>query len=213
LGAGGIGMKKYYWRWVVIGVVSLAYGGLCQASEGYVLDSYEVKSAAESSRSPILISDFSVENTNFGKLKKEKQKETAAMMKRAAPSAFTESLRSRLDESGVFGEIGDYDEGEVAEGSLLLEGEFTILNPGNRASRYWSSGAAGKSQICFVGRVLNADGAEVVTFKDCRKGVGFWTMGGNSSGLMMEDLDHAAEALTNVLTAWVRGELPVAGGE
>jgi hypothetical protein len=208
-------MKKHAWGWIVIGILSLAFGGLCQASEGYVLDQYEVKSATVSSGSPILIKDFSTENTYFGKLKKEKQKETAAMMKRAAPSAFTESLKSRLDESGVFGEIGDYDDGEVTEGSLLIEGEFTVLNPGNRAARYWSSGLGGKSEICFVGRVLNADGAKAVTFEDCRNGIGFWSVGGESSGLMMADLDHAAEALTTVLAAWVRGELPVgvASGE
>jgi hypothetical protein len=206
-------MKEHPWRWIVIGFLSLALVSLCPASEGYVLDHYVVKIAAESKESSILISKFSVEKTNFGKLKKEKQKETAAMMRRAAPSAFMESLKTRLDESGVFGEIGEYDDGEVAEGTVLLEGEFTILNPGNRASRYWSSGAAGKSQICLVGRVLNADGVEMVTFEDCRKGVGFWSVGGSSSGLMMEDLDHSAEALTKVLTAWVRGELPVAGGK
>jgi len=208
-------MKKHSRRWVLIGVLSLALGGLCQASEGYVLDRYEVKSAAVSSDSPILIRNFSTENTDFGKLKKDVQKETAAMMKRAAPSALAESLKSRLAESGVFGEVGDYDDGELAEGTLLLEGEFTVLNPGNRAKRYWAMGAAGKSRICFVGRVLDADGAEVITFEDCRTGAGLWTVGGNSAGLMMADLDHAAEALTTVLAAWARGELPVgaAGGE
>lgn len=207
-------MRRHAGRWILTGVLSLAFAGLCQAAQGYVLDRYEVKSAAVSPGSPILIGDFSTENTDFGKLKKAKQKETAAMMRRAAPSAFGESLKNRLAESGAFGEIGDYDGGEVPPGSLLLEGEFTVLNPGNRAKRYWAMGAAGKSRTCFLGRVLDADGEEVVTFEDCRTGAGLWTMGGSSSGLMMADLDHAAEALTTVLAAWARGTLPVGvGGE
>jgi hypothetical protein len=118
-------------------------------------------------------------------------------------------LISRLTESGVFGEIGEFGDGELPEGSFLIQGEFTVLNPGNRAARYWASGMAGKAKICFVGRVLAADGVEAVTFQDCRKGSGFWTFGGNSAGLMMADIDHAAEALTAVLTAWGRGELLV----
>jgi len=200
---------------MVMAVLSLAFGGLCQASDEYVLDRYEVKSAAVSPGAPFLIGSFSTENTDFGPLKKEVQKETAAMMKRAAPSAFGESLRSRLDESDAFGEIVEYDGGEVPEGSLMIEGEFTVLNPGNRAKRYWAMGAAGKSRICFAGRVLDSDGAEAVTFEDCRTGAGLWTVGGNSAGLMMADIDHAAEALTTVLVAWVRGMLPVGvgGGE
>ena len=131
-------MRKQSRRWIVVGVLLFAFAGLYQAAEEYVLDRYEVKSAAVPSASPILIKDFSTENTDFGKLKKETQKETASMMKRAAPSAFTESLKTRLDESGVFGETSEYDDGELAEGSLLLEGEFTVLNPGNRAKRYWA---------------------------------------------------------------------------
>jgi len=208
-------MRKHSWRWIVTGALLFAFAGLCQAAEEYVLDRYEVKSAAASSNAPILIKDFSTENTDFGKLKKEKQQETASMMKRAAPSAFTESLKTRLDESGAFGNVGEYGDDPAAEGSLLLEGEFTVLDPGNRAKRYWAMGAAGKSRICFVGRVRDAGGAEMVTFEDCRTGIGLWTVGGNSAGLMMADLDHAAEALTNVLAAWARGELPVgvAGGK
>lgn len=205
-------MKEHSWRRVVIGALIFAFAGLCQAAEEYVLDRYEVKSAAASSNSPVLIKDFSTENTDFGKLKKEKQKETASMMNRAAPSAFTESLKTRLDESGAFGKIGEYSDDAVAEGSLVIEGEFTVLNPGNRAKRYWAMGAAGKSKICFAGRVLDAGGAEMVTFEDCRTGIGFWTVGGNSAGLMMADLDHAAEALAQVLAAWARGELPVGVG-
>lgn len=73
-------------RWLLVGLLGFATGSLCQASEGYVLDDYEVKSAAEATGLPIVIKDFTVDSTDFGKLKKDKQKETAAMMKRALAS-------------------------------------------------------------------------------------------------------------------------------
>ena len=203
-------MKRQSWSWLIVGALGLAVSSLCaNAEEEYVLDHFEVLSVAVSPGSSFLIGKFSTENTDFGKLKKEKQRETAAMMKRAAPSAFTESLRTRLEEAGLFEEVEVHDGGVLPETAFLLEGKFTVLNPGNRSKRYWAMGAAGKSKICIVGRVLDAEGAELIAFDDCRTGIGLWTYGGNAAGLMMADVDHTAEALVQNLAKWIGGELPV----
>ena len=66
-------MTKHLRGWIVMGALSLAFAGLCQASEGYVLDQYDVKSTTVSPGAPIVIGKFSTENTDFGKLKKEVQ--------------------------------------------------------------------------------------------------------------------------------------------
>ena len=79
-------MENLSWRWVGICVLGFAVAALCHA-EGYVLDRYVVKTTEVAEGSTLLIGDFSTENADFGKVKKEAQKETAAMMKRAAPSA------------------------------------------------------------------------------------------------------------------------------
>jgi hypothetical protein len=202
-----IEMKKF-WIWGAIGGMTLGVALSSMAEEMIIVDRYEVKVAEVSADTRMAIKEFSTENTDFGKLKKEKQKETAGLMKRAAPPAYQEAVMRRLSEYGAFKEVEAYQEGDSVEADLFLEGEFTILNPGNRAKRYWAMGASGKSRICVAGRIVDADGKEMLNFEDCRTGIGFWTVGGNSAGLMMADIDHSGEYLADFMTAWVKGELP-----
>ena len=53
-------------------------------------------------------------------------------MKTMAPISFREALIKRLAEAGTFAEVRALDEGEIAANRLVVEGRFTVLNPGSR---------------------------------------------------------------------------------
>ena len=177
-----------------------------QASEIKV-DRYEVKSSSVPAGATVLFKDFSVENTDFGKMKKDKQKETVSVMKDTAPMAFREAFVRRLSENAPFAAVEVHEGGDVPAGSLLVEGEFTALNPGSRGKRYLVGMGAGRSKICIAGHVVDADGEELVKFEDCRSGNLGW-FGGRSEGMMSQDVYQSAQNLANFLTAWVKQELP-----
>ena len=92
---------------------------------------------------------------------------------------------------------------------MLLEGEFTVLNPGNRNKRYWVGMGAGKSKVCVAGRVVTAGGEVLGRFSDCRSGSGMMAFtGGRSEGMMSNDVFRCAVNIADFLGAWATGRLP-----
>ena len=133
------------------------------------VDRYEIKVQSVAQDSTIVFRDFSVENTDFGKQKKKTQQDAAQIMRTTAPLAFREAFVRHLNESGSFAGVeAATADTEIPQGALVVEGEFTALNPGSRAKRYWVGMGAGRSKICIAGRVINASGETIVSFDDCR---------------------------------------------
>lgn len=171
------------------------------------VDRYEVKSSTVPAGATVLFKDFSVENTDFGKMKKDSQKEAVDVMKNTAPMAFREAFMRRLSESAPFEAVEIHEGDDVPAGSLLVEGEFTALNPGSRTKRYLVGMGSGRSKICIAGHVVDADGEELLKFEDCRSGNLGW-FGGRSEGMMSQDVYLSAQNLADFLTAWAKQELP-----
>ena len=124
-----------------------------------------------------------------------------------APMSFREAFVRRLSENAPFAAVEVHEGGDVPAGSLLVEGEFTALNPGSRGKRFAVGMGAGRSKICIAGHVVDADGEELIKFEDCRSGNLGW-FGGRSEGMMSQDVYLSAQNLANFLTAWVKQELP-----
>jgi len=173
----------------------------------YPVDQGRVVAAAPAGPS-LIVKVFSTENTDFGTGEdesKEKKHAVAEQMKSTAPPAMSQSLVTQLQESKAFASVAAFEEGKVPEGALVLEGEFTMLNPGSRGKRYWVGFGAGKSKICVKGRVVDAAGKELVTFNHCRVGVMGW-FGGRAEGMMFTDVAATAEKVSAFLTGWSKGE-------
>jgi hypothetical protein len=188
-------------------LLSLFAGSLLLAAE-VKLDSYQVVGELALG-STIQVKLFGTDHADFGKLAKERQRETAENMKSLAPLSLQQSIVQRLNSEGPFGGVAAHSEGEPAADVVLLEGDFTVLNPGNRNKRYWVGMGAGKSKVCVKGRVVTGAGEELATFADCRSGSGMMAFtGGRSEGMMSNDVFHCAVNIADFLSTWATGQLP-----
>jgi len=194
--------------------------GTASPAEEVKLDLCKVAVPQIAADSTIFIKTFSTDNVDLGtgkKKHKEKARETAESMKEMAPSAFTAAFISHLKKEGQFLEVlkygegetgaGESGEGQLGEGALLVEGEFTLLNPGSRGKRHWVGFGAGKSKICVKGHVVNAQQEELATFEDCRSG-NLGLFGGRAEGMMVTDIYKGAYYLADFMVTWAKGDLP-----
>ena len=192
---------------LLAGLLLLAFGRFSLAEEIH-LDRYRVLGELPSG-AKILIKRFGTEETNFGPLKKKRQQETADNMKVTAPLTLQQTIVQRLGEGGAFADVAAWEEGELPADAVLIEGSFTVLNPGNRNKRYWVGLGAGKAKVCVEGRVVDDAGELLGTFGDCRSGTGMMAFtGGRSEGMMSNDLYRCGFNVADFLSAWGQGTLP-----
>ncbi len=174
------------------------------------LDRYHAIST-DISETTILVETFTTEGADLGsgaRKQKKKAYETAKIMKETAPRMYSEALRSRLTESGVFDTVIELTDDASRANALIIEGRFTKLSPGSRTKRWMVGMGAGKSKICIEGRLLNAAGEELATFEDCRSGVGAWSFaGGRAEGMMSNDIYQSAFGLADFVAIVARGEI------
>jgi hypothetical protein len=195
---------------VAVLLVALGGAGAALAKEAVKVDTYQVFAANDSSASVLLVKPFTLDNTDFGKMKKKRQQEVVDNMSQIAPLAFKQVLIQKLSEMGGFSKVAEYEDGEVPESALVVEGEFTVLNPGSRGKRFWVGMGAGKSKTCVSGHVVTVAGEQRVTFEDCRSGTGMWSFaGGRTEGMMSNDIYLSAINLAEFIGAWVQGEVAV----
>jgi hypothetical protein len=192
---------------VLAALLFFALGSLAHAQE-VNLDSYRVVGDLPAG-STILVKAFGTDDTAFGKQKKARQKETAENMKSVAPLSLQQSIVQRLTSDGPFGQVAAHAEGEPGADAVLVEGEFTLLDPGNRNKRYFVGFGAGKSKVCVEGRVVTGAGELLGTFADCRSGSGMMAFsGGRAEGMMSNDVFRCAVNIADFLSSWANGQLP-----
>jgi len=192
----------------LVGTLTLSASVAAVAAE-VKIDSYRVEDSTAPAGVTVLVKSFDASGADLGKQKKDRQRETAQNMQTMAPVAFRDALVQRLSESGAFAGVRAFGDGEVPEDALVVDGRFTVLNPGNRAKRYWGGFGAGKSKVCIEGRVVDANGSELATFSDCRSGTGMFSFGGGKAeGMMSNDVYNSAFNAAEFLALWARGELP-----
>lgn len=156
---------------------------------------------------PIRIQSFSTEEADLGtgaKKNKPKYRKIADEMKETAPDLLLTGLTESLKEEG-FLDVAPTDSAEpMPKECLVIEGEFTRLNPGSQSKRYWAGFGAGKSQVCASGRVLNAHGNLLLEFDHCRhESMGM--LGGESESQMAKDAFATGAHLAKFMAKWADG--------
>ena len=156
---------------------------------------------------PVRVHPFSTEEADLGsgaKRNKPKYRQIAEDMKENSPQLLLTSLTANLKERG-FADVDQVDSDQpMPEECLVIEGEFTLLNPGSKAKRYWAGFGAGKSQVCATGRVINAKGDLLLEFDHCRhEAMGMF--GGESKGQMAKDTHATGVHLAEFMEKWADG--------
>jgi hypothetical protein len=169
------------------------------------LDHAIIYQASISKEDPLRIRPFPADNADVGKTGKKKNKQVADQMKEYAPAALMGVCLEELERAG-FIDVAELKEGDpVPENAMIVEGEFTVLNPGSQAKRYWAGFGAGKSKVCATGRMVDTSDAVLMEFDHCRIGA-IGIVGGDSSNLMSDDSRETGSHLAEFLKKWAEGK-------
>jgi hypothetical protein len=161
-----------------------------------------------SSDAPVRIRTFPTENADLGtgaKKDKPKYQQIADWMQENAPGLLVEGFLGELEANGFSDAAELSGDEELPEDCLVVEGEFTKLNPGSQGKRYWVGFGAGKSKICIEGKIVSSSGEVVAEFEHCRAGAMGW-FGGSSTKQMHTDVTRTGVRLASFMTEWSTGK-------
>ena len=150
---------------------------------------------------------FPTDNADLGtgaKKNKPKYRKIAQEMKDDAPELLLEGIMDELKANG-FTDVAEFSADEEVGGDwLIVEGEFTKLNPGSKGKRYMVGFGAGRSQVCSTGRVVTPAGELLADFDHCRsQAIGLF--GGESDAQMMKDSVKAGSRFGEFMARWATG--------
>ena len=91
-----------------------------------------------------------------------------------------------------------------AEDCLIIEGDFTVLNPGSKGKRYMVGFGAGKSKTCLEGKIVTPAGNVLADFDHCRsQAIGLF--GGDSEAQMLKDSVKSGSRFAEFMSRWAAG--------
>ncbi len=135
----------------------------------------------------------------------ELPKETKDLQERG-PRLLQTQLVATLKDQAAFSAVSALTaDAPPPAGALVVEGKFTLLDPGSRAKRYFVGFGAGKSGVQVAGSVKGADGKIIATFVHKRIGV-MGVYGGDSTGKLQSDAASIGEDIAKFLSAWAKGK-------
>jgi len=125
----------------------------------------------------IIIRDFKTDGAEYTNIDEEEKPKVEAM-KPLLTKTLSESLEMELKTRKLFKHIQR--NGQATGKAVILEGNFSEFNAGNRAVRFWVGFGAGKTYLKVRGRLLDAQsGKELAVFEDRETGYkGSMTMEG-----------------------------------
>ena len=198
-------MEQLGWKRFAAAALVIAAGavGTTSAGDGSTVTEGPVDHAVVHLQSfphstPIRIREFSVEQAHMGKPKHRDVAEKAAQ---AAPHLLAADLLESLRHEGFTDVAMAAEDRPLPEDGLVLEGEFTVVDPGSQASRIMWGFGSGKSTVCVEGRVRDGSGAVVATFEHCRKGKGW----GASSGQLEKEARTLGGDIAAFFAEWASG--------
>ena len=125
-------------------------------------------SAKLSTYDTIVIRDFKTDGAEYSSIDEEEKPKVDAM-KPILVKNVTDSLEMQLKLKKLFKNI--VKNAEPTGKAVIVEGEFTEFNAGNRAVRFWVGFGAGKTYLKVKGRLIDAQtGKELATFVDRETG-------------------------------------------
>jgi len=175
-----------------------------------LLDSIELYVAAlpAPGEHTIVVKPFATEKAELGTgSKKDDDKKAqgqAEQLQQDGPKFLADALVAAIKEEGGFkgAQVGGDNAGDDA---LIVEGEFTELDPGSRAKRYFVGFGAGKAAVAVAGTVKDAKGTLLANFKQ-RRVASMGVAGGDSVKKMTDDCKSIGEDIAKFLSARAKGK-------
>lgn len=149
---------------------------------------------------PLLVKLF---DTSHAKLGKAKHQDIARMLSSTAPHLLAADIVELLRDAGFTNVFLNESDQAPSGDYMVMDGEFTKLNPGSQAARAWIGFGAGKSKICISGNIKSHSAGNVASFSDCSSGLGW----GESSGQMDKDTDRIGHNIARLVISWSDGSL------
>jgi len=160
----------------------------------------------------VIVKPFTSEKAELGTGSKEgddnKAQGQAQRLQTEGPQKLAEALVATLKEEGSFkaASVAGGDPASADAGAtLIIEGEFTELDPGSRAKRYFVGFGAGKAAVAVSGTVKDEKGTLLATFKQ-RRVATMGAAGGDSVKKMTDDCKSIGEDIAKFLSAWAKGK-------
>ncbi|TDI34316.1 MAG: DUF4410 domain-containing protein [Acidobacteria bacterium] len=158
----------------------------------------------------IIIHLFDASKADLGtgsRSSKEKHFQEARTMQEEAPPLFASELIDAIKKIGPFQNVSPaVDVATPPENALIIEGRFTVLDPGSRAKRYWGGFGAGKGVWVIRGTVKDVSGNLLAEFEQKRITV-MGAFGGNPVKKLRADCERLGEDVALFLNAWATGNL------
>jgi len=186
------------------GAVS-AKGDPAVIEEG-ALDRIVLKSPALPKDAGLIIRRFASDKADLGTAEKkdnQKRVDAARMIQGEGPRILAEAIVEGLSPAGSFPFV-KVSEDPAPENSLVVEGRFTMINPGSRAKRYWGGFGAGMSGVAVEGTVLTSDGRVLAEFQH-RRHSGIGIGGGDYVKFLTDDTRDVGTDIAQFLKRWVAG--------
>ncbi len=134
---------------------------------------------------------------------KPKRVEIAKMMQADGPRLLADSLVAERRHKG-FSDVRLASADDAPDGAVVIQGRFTILDPGSKAKRYWAGFGAGKGSVEVEGSVKTASGDLLAKFRQKRITV-MGVVGGNYRKKMTSDCKSIGEDIADFLHRWSEG--------
>jgi uncharacterized protein DUF4410 len=170
-----------------------------------VLDEIDLKALALPREVNVVVRLFDASRADLGTAESgdnQKRVDAAKMMQRESPEMLADSIVSTLQLGGAF--AGARKSADApGEKDVVVEGRFTVINPGKRLMRAFAPGA-GKSGIGVEGTVKNAKGEVLATFRHMRNsGIGLG--GGDYVKFLSDDTKDVGHDIAVFLKRWETG--------
>lgn len=148
---------------------------------------------------PVRVREFDTDNAHLGTAKHRSQAED---MQVVAPGRLAQEILGGLKANG-FKDIAIAKDGDdLPESYLVIDGHFTVLNPGSTTKRVLWGFGAGKTQVCVRGKVIDGEGESLAEFDHCRIGIGW----GSAQPQMSGDAKRMGGQIADFLGAWADGK-------
>lgn len=171
-----------------------------------VLDKIVLKEASMPSGVGVVIRRFPADKADLGTAEKgdnQRRVDAAKLMQNEAPRLFEETLLNALSTGAAF-KFAKASQDEAPTDAIVVEGRFTMINPGSRAKRYWGGFGAGKSGIAVEGTVKTSSGKVLAEFEHKRHS-GFGVGGGDYVKFLTDDTRDVARDVAIFLKRWATG--------
>ncbi len=197
---------------VTVGMALLVSAGLLaqgrdkpiQTVKDGIMDQIRVYVAAPPGLStPVRLRPFAADAAALGKDQDDLPDETK-LVQRDVPTILRDHIVTGLKKAS-FTDVDRVEAGaEVPAGAVVVEGQFTEVDPGSRAKRFWVGFGAGKSATSAKGTVMMG-GTLLADFQQRRIGV-MGVAGGDSLSNLREQAGTIGDDVAAFLVAWVNGK-------